>query len=126
MDEKRGGYDDYSKDRGSRKGAHEITQRLLHVLAAEIAMNMVLGREGVVVRTDFALSGPSLSHLTIFAVLSFFKISQKWINFFCRALETPLVFSKMALTPKSAFGSEVSFSQYSKRCELLLALLETS
>src|SRR4051812_9450622 len=55
-------------------------------------MKTRLGEEVCVVRSDFKWFGPSLPHSTMFAVLRFFKVSDRWISFFRRALEAPMKF----------------------------------
>lgn len=93
IDEKRGGYNDDSvDDRDTRKSSQQITQTLLHTLATEIVMKSRLGDEMTVVRRDFEWFGPSLPHSTMFAVLKYFRVSDRWIDFFRRVLETPMKF----------------------------------
>lgn len=92
-DEQRGGYDSDSENvSDTRKSSLQITQSVLHTLASEIIMKTRLGEEICAVRSDFAWFGPSLAHSTIFAVLKFFKVSDRWIDFFRRALEAPMKF----------------------------------
>lgn len=92
-EEERGGYDDDSESpQDTRKSGQQITQTLLHTLASEIIMKTRLGEELTVVRTDFKWFGPSLPHSTMFAVLSFFGVSEHWISFFRRVLEAPMKF----------------------------------
>jgi len=93
VNEQRGGYNDDTEEIGdSRKSGQQITQGLLHILAAEIIMRTRLGEDVTVVRTDFAWFGPSLPHSTSFTILDFFNVSDKWISFFRRVLETPMKF----------------------------------
>lgn len=93
IDETRGGYDDDSEDLSdTRKSGAQITQTLLHTLATEIIMRRHLGEETTVVRTDYKWFGPSLPHSTMFAVLKFLGVSDKWVDFFRRALEAPMKF----------------------------------
>lgn len=92
-EETRGGYDDdWESPRDTRKSGQQITQTLLHTLASEIIMKTRLGEEITVVRTDFKWFGPSLPHSTMFAVLSFFGVSESWISLFRRAIEAPMKF----------------------------------
>ncbi|CZR59341.1 uncharacterized protein PAC_09233 [Phialocephala subalpina] len=92
-EEQRGGYDDDSESpRDTRKSGQQITQTLLHTLASEIIMKTRLGQELTVVRTDFKWFGPSLPHSTMFAVLKYFGVSDRWVGFFRRALEAPMKF----------------------------------
>jgi len=93
IDERRGGYGDDSVDeRDTRKSSQQITQTLLHTLASEIIMKTRLGEEMTVVRTDFEWFGPSLPHSTMFSVLKYFRVSDRWLNFFHRVLEAPMKF----------------------------------
>ncbi|PVH84330.1 hypothetical protein DL98DRAFT_485671 [Cadophora sp. DSE1049] len=93
IEEQRGGYGDDSDDeQDTRKSGQQITQTLLHTLAAEIILKTRLGQDMTVVRTDFAWFGPSLPHSTMFAVLKFFKVSERWVDFFRRSLEAPMKF----------------------------------
>jgi hypothetical protein len=93
VDEKRGGYGDDSEDlNDTRKSGQQITQTLLHTLATEIIMKTRLGEEITVVRTDFQWFGPSLPHSTMFAVLSYLGVSDRWVDFFRRVLEAPMKF----------------------------------
>jgi hypothetical protein len=92
-DENRAGYgDDSEDDADTLKSSQQITQSVLHTLATEIIMKTRLGEDICAVRSDFAWFGPSLSHSTMFAVLEFFNVSERWIGFFRRALEAPMKF----------------------------------
>jgi hypothetical protein len=55
-------------------------------------MKSRLGDEMTVVRTDLEWFGPSLPHLTMFAVLKYFRVSNRWIDFFRRVIEAPIKF----------------------------------
>jgi hypothetical protein len=93
IDEKRGGYNDDSVDEAdTRKSSQQITQTLLHTLATEIVIKTRLGDEMTVVRSDFEWFGPSLPHPTMFAVLKYFGVSDRWLDFFRRVLEAPIKF----------------------------------
>ncbi|CZT00452.1 uncharacterized protein RAG0_08486 [Rhynchosporium agropyri] len=96
IDEERGTYanDREKEEDDSRKSSREITQTLLHSLAAEIIMKTRLGEDLTVVRTDFAWFGPSLPHSTMFTVLKFFNVSGSWVDFFRRAVEAPMRFAQ--------------------------------
>ncbi|KAF7905705.1 hypothetical protein EAE99_012006 [Botrytis elliptica] len=93
-EEQRGGYadDDSECEIDTRKSPQQITQSVLHTLVTEIIMQTRLGNPVTVVRSDFAWFGPSLSHTSMFSVLSHFGVSSRWISFFRRALEAPMVF----------------------------------
>ncbi|TVY73313.1 hypothetical protein LSUE1_G008324 [Lachnellula suecica] len=92
-DEQRAGYDsDGGVPTDTRKSGQRITQTLLHTLVAEMILGTRLGREPVVVRSDFKWFGPSLPHSTMFTVLESLGVSGKWIDFFSRALSAPMKF----------------------------------
>ncbi|KAL9636896.1 MAG: hypothetical protein Q9204_002079 [Flavoplaca sp. TL-2023a] len=74
-----------------RKSPAELNVLLLQLLNAEVAVAKGLDRELVVLQSDFKSFGPSIPHSTIAAVLSFFGVSKKWIGFFVRALEMPII-----------------------------------
>jgi hypothetical protein len=89
----RGGYDDDSVDEAdTRKSSQQITQALFHTLATEIIIKTRLGDEMTVVRTDFEWFGPSLPHSTMFSILKYFRVSDRWLDFFRRVLEAPMKF----------------------------------
>lgn len=75
-----------------RKSPQEIVQSVLNLLVTDIIMKTRLGEEVTVVRSDFKWFGPSLPHSTMFAVLRYFGVSDRWISFFQRALEAPIQF----------------------------------
>jgi len=74
------------------KSPMETKQFLLHLLSTEILVNTRLHGEFTCVHSEFATWSPSLPHYTVHAVLSFFGISQKWLRFFQKFLESPLKF----------------------------------
>lgn len=85
--------------RRARKSDHpktpqEVTQSVLHLLVTDIIMKTRLGEDVTVIRSDFKWFGPSLPHSTMFAVLQYFGVSDRWVNFFRRALEAPMQFVK--------------------------------
>ena len=63
------------------------------MLATEIILKTHLGHDICVVRSDFKWFGPSLPHSTVLAVLKFFNVSDRWVDFFRRALEAPTKFA---------------------------------
>ena len=73
-----------------RKSPVEIKEALLHMLATDIVFGTRLHDNLTVVQSDFKWFGPSLSHSAIFAVLTFFGVSARWIRFFTKALQAPL------------------------------------
>lgn len=84
--------DDKSDDGSETKSPKQIVQTVLRVLQADIIIKTRIGEDITVVRSDFKWFGPSLSHSTMFAVLKYFGVSNRWISFFKRALEAPMQF----------------------------------
>ena len=68
-------------------------QSLLHILSADIMIQTQLKGDITVFRSQFDNLYPSLPHATIKAVLSFFGVSKKWLDFFTRFLQAPLRFA---------------------------------
>ncbi|TVY13182.1 hypothetical protein LARI1_G009523 [Lachnellula arida] len=93
-EEIRGAYDGNPEDGDTRKSSIQISQTLLHTIATEVLMKTYLGEDQVVVKTDFKWFGPTLPHSTIFTVLKFFNVSEKWISFFRKVLEAPVKFAE--------------------------------
>lgn len=77
----------------SPKTPMEIKQFLLQLLATEIVLNTKLHGEFTCARSEFESFSPSLPHSTIFCVLSFFGMPEKWLRFFRNFLEAPLKFT---------------------------------
>ena len=71
-----------------------IKQSLFHLLSTELLLNTSLYGSFTVVQSDFKWFGPSLPHKTIFAVLEFFRVPEKWLKFFRTFLEAPLRFAQ--------------------------------
>lgn len=95
MEEVRGSYgDDRSEREDTRKGHGQVTQELLHMIETEVILRRKLGRDMVVIRSDFKWFGPSIPHSTIFAVLEFLGVEAGWLDFFRRVLEAPLRFAQ--------------------------------
>ncbi|KAI4126890.1 MAG: hypothetical protein LQ338_003504 [Usnochroma carphineum] len=67
-------------------------QSLLHLVTTESLINTSLYGSFTVLKSGFRRFGPSLSHTTIFAVLEFFGVRDRWLNFFRKFLATPLRF----------------------------------
>lgn len=80
------------EDDDKPKNPMELKQSLLHLLSTEILVNTRLHGELTCVRAEFDNWNPSLPHSTIFAVLAFFGVSDKWLRFFRIFLEAPLKF----------------------------------
>jgi hypothetical protein len=71
----------------------EMKQFLLHLLSTEILINTRLHGEFTCARSEFESWNPSLPYSTIYAVLSFFGLSPKWLGFLQHFLESPLKFA---------------------------------
>jgi hypothetical protein len=74
------------------KNPMESKQALLHLLSTEILLNTRLHGELTCVRSEFDSWCPSLPHSTIYSVLTFLGVSEKWLSFFRKFLEAPLKF----------------------------------
>ncbi|KFY84773.1 hypothetical protein V500_08999 [Pseudogymnoascus sp. VKM F-4518 (FW-2643)] len=74
------------------KSPQSIMQTVLRLLETDIIMKTRLGEDVTVVRSDFKWFGPSLPHSTMFTVLRYYGISDRWIGFFKKALEAPMQF----------------------------------
>lgn len=85
------GFDEEDED-AKPQSRMEKKQFLLHLLSTEILINTHLHGELTCTRSEFNQWGPSLPHSTIYAVLSFYGVSEKWSRFFGRFLEAPLKF----------------------------------
>ena len=69
-------------------GVHaEIKQSCCIFISTEIVLNTRLHKNPCVIRSDFNIFGPSLSHSTVFAVMKVLGVSPKWLGFFRNALE---------------------------------------
>jgi hypothetical protein len=93
-------YRDYGADEekrsqsGKRRSPLETKQAMLRLVTTEIMVNTKIYGSSLVWQSDFKWHGPSLPHNTIFAVLEFFGVPGKWLRFFKKFLEAPLVFAQ--------------------------------
>ena len=95
-----GGYDDEEDDKaeetededsdGVKKSGLEVRQQMLRLLASEVLVQRATHGQVAVVQSDLQWFSTSLPHSTIIAVLRFFGVSENWIQFFKKFLETPL------------------------------------
>lgn len=85
-------YDSDSDDGTNKKSPVEIKQSLLHLVTTESLINTSLYGSFTVVQSDFKWFGPSLPHSTVFAVMEFLGVKDRWLKFFRKFLETPLKF----------------------------------
>jgi hypothetical protein len=69
-------------------------QAMLRLLTSELLINTKIYGEFLVLQSDFKWFGPSLPHDTMYAVLKFFGVPEKWIRFFKKFLEVPIVFTQ--------------------------------
>lgn len=70
-----------------------IKQSLLHLVSTETLLNTHVYGSFTILQSDFKWFGPSLPHSTIFAVLDFFGIHDRWLKFFRKFLEAPVKFT---------------------------------
>ncbi|KAI4272982.1 MAG: hypothetical protein LQ337_004941 [Flavoplaca oasis] len=104
----RGGYDD-EEVRGTQtnlKTPLEIRQKLLLQIASELLIHRAQHGAVAVVQSDIQWFYTSLSHTTIFTVMRYFGMPEKWMTFFKKYLETPL---------KMVYESEESEVRHRKR-----------
>ncbi|KAL5316014.1 hypothetical protein ACEPPN_016888 [Leptodophora sp. 'Broadleaf-Isolate-01'] len=91
-----GGYEDEDGEVDSdyegsdKKSPKEIKQQLLRLLATEVKIHKSLNGECAVVQSDLKWFGTALPHTSIFAVLRFAGMDERWIKFFKTFLEAPL------------------------------------
>src|SRR5947209_376633 len=74
------------------KNPMESKQFILHLLSTEILLNTRLHGELTCFRSEFDSWNPSLPHSTIYSILAFLGVSEKWLSFFRKFLEAPLKF----------------------------------
>ena len=79
----------------------EAKHRLLHLIAAEVAINIKLHGEFTCFHSVFDQWDDSLAHTTILTVLEFFGVSEKWLVFFRKFLEVPLKFLGEPVGPRT-------------------------
>ncbi|KAI0377728.1 hypothetical protein F5Y04DRAFT_171917 [Hypomontagnella monticulosa] len=83
------GWDDKESN---KKRPMDSKQRLLRLLATEIVINTKLYGEITAFHSVFERWHTLLPHETILTVLSFFGVSESWLNFFTKFLKAPLKF----------------------------------
>jgi len=69
-------------------------QSLLRLVTTEMLLNTKVYGEFLVLQSDFKWFGPSLPHDTVFAVLEFLGVPEKWLRFFKTFLEAPVAFAQ--------------------------------
>lgn len=96
-----GGYDDdvdtgTKAESDNKKSWLQTQQQLLHHVASNLLIERKLHGDFAVVQTDLQWFATSLPHSTIYAVLRFCGIPDKWIKWFKTYLEVPLNTTKSA------------------------------
>ncbi|KAI2469625.1 hypothetical protein F4781DRAFT_393552 [Annulohypoxylon bovei var. microspora] len=76
----------------TNKKPMQSKQRLLRLLSTEIAINTKLYGEVTAFHSTFERWNTLLPHETILTVMSFFGVSETWLNFFKKFLKAPLRF----------------------------------
>ncbi|OCK80550.1 hypothetical protein K432DRAFT_425661 [Lepidopterella palustris CBS 459.81] len=79
---------------GETKAPLAIKQSMLRLATTEMLINRKLYGKFTILQSDFKCFGPSMPHPTIFTVLKFFGVADKWLNFFKKYLEAPLAFAQ--------------------------------
>lgn len=69
-----------------------IKQSLLRLISTEALLNTHLYGSFTILQSDFKWFGPSLPHSTMFAVLKFFGVPDRWLKFFRKFLQAPVKF----------------------------------
>ncbi|KAI4186004.1 MAG: hypothetical protein L6R41_003775 [Letrouitia leprolyta] len=85
-------YDSDSDAGTDKKSPVEIKQSLLHLVTTESLINTSLYGSFTVLQSDFRWFGPSLPHSTVYAVIEFLGVKDRWLKFFRKFLKTPLKF----------------------------------
>ena len=94
IEDDRDSYDRDDEDyRRQSKKPMEAKQGLLHLLSTEIVLNTRLHGELTCFSTTFDSWNPLLPHQTIYTVLDFLGVSDRWKKFFERYLQAPLKFN---------------------------------
>ncbi|KAF1958099.1 hypothetical protein CC80DRAFT_547147 [Byssothecium circinans] len=86
--------EDQDETPSSLNSPHATKQAMLRLVTTEMLLNTKVYGEFLVIQSDFKWFGPSLPHDTIFAVLKFFGVPGKWLRFFKKFLEAPVVFAQ--------------------------------
>ena len=84
--------DDGADDEGATKKPMERKQDLLHLLSTEAAVNTRIHGSFAAFRSVFDELQNALPHEAVMAIMSFFGVSEKWLDFFRTYLEAPLRF----------------------------------
>lgn len=93
-DEQGGEEEDEGVDVSVSRSPLAIKQSVLHLATTELLLNTKLYGQFTIVQSDFKWFGVALPHSTIFSVLKFLGVTDKWLNFFKKYLTVPLVFAQ--------------------------------
>jgi hypothetical protein len=87
---------DANAERNEEKGRSPLAtkQGQLRLLTAEMLLNTKIYDEFTILQSDFKMFGPSMSHDTIITVLRYFGVPAKWLRFFKKFLQAPVVFAQ--------------------------------
>lgn len=66
----------------NKKTPLEIKESMHRLATAELLLNKKIYGEFTIIQSDFKWFGPSLPHDSIFAVLKFLGVKEKWLGFF--------------------------------------------
>ncbi|KAK8856096.1 hypothetical protein PGQ11_012008 [Apiospora arundinis] len=76
-----------------KKNPMQVKQRLLHILSTEAAICSKIHDDFTALHSSFDRWDSLLPHTTIHTILSFFGVSNTWLQFFAKFLEVPLKFA---------------------------------
>ncbi|KAL8687844.1 MAG: hypothetical protein Q9218_006098 [Villophora microphyllina] len=84
----------YDADAGDeeKKSPMEVKQSLLYLVTTESLLNTSIYGSFTILQSDFRWFGPSLPHSSIYTVLEFLGVRNRWLRFFRKFLEAPLKF----------------------------------
>ncbi|EKG12094.1 Reverse transcriptase [Macrophomina phaseolina MS6] len=86
--------DEASDSDENAKSPLEIKQSLLRLATTEMLVNKKLYGEFTVFTSDFKWFGPSIPHATMYTVLEYFNLGQRWLDFIKKFLAAPLAFTQ--------------------------------
>ncbi|WAO93575.1 Hypothetical protein NCS54_01112600 [Fusarium falciforme] len=84
--------DDEDDESVGERNPMTLKQDLLHLLSTEININTQLYGELTAFHSVFDNWNSLLPHQTVYTILKYFGVSEKWLGFFKRFLEAPLKF----------------------------------
>ena len=108
------GYDADPNDKSGKAASHQIKQKLLRHLATELHLRRWLESEASIVQSDLQWYATGLPHSTLRAVMRFIGMSDIWIAFFTKFLESPLNMGP-SISPDSSSRSAANQVRIRKR-----------